>query len=84
MSVCMVTIGVTIATTSGTKSSSTASNHANYVAEYTAGIVMLTISLFLQGWYGLLQEKAYTTYRPSWREGIFYTVSVLPLDDGIG
>lgn len=65
-----------IATTSGPLPSTPVFRDENYVTEYAMGILMLTLSLFLTGLLGLLQEKAYTTYRPSWREGIFYTVSI--------
>jgi len=34
---------------------------------------MLTISLFLTGILGVLQEKTYKKYGPCWKEGVFYT-----------
>ncbi|KAJ3558775.1 hypothetical protein NM688_g731 [Phlebia brevispora] len=72
-SVFLVTLGVIFATTSRPMPSSAASDSEDHFAEYTTGVLMLTLSLFLTGLLGLLQEKAYTTYGPCWREGIFYT-----------
>ena len=46
--------------------------------EYLRGVGMLTASLFLTGLLGYLQESTFKQYGPCWREGVFYTVSILP------
>lgn len=40
---------------------------------------MLVTSSFLTGILGALQEQTYRKYGPCWREGVFYTVSPVPL-----
>ena len=76
MSVFIVTLGVILATTSRPMPSSSATADEDHFAEYTLGITMLTLSLFLTGMLGLLQERTYAKYGPCWREGVFYTVRV--------
>ncbi|TDL23583.1 UAA transporter [Rickenella mellea] len=70
-SVILVTAGVVVATLSRPSSSSHQSS-ADPRTYYT-GILMMTISLFLTGTLGALQERTYNRYGPCWREGVFYT-----------
>ena len=73
-SVLLVTLGVILATTSRPSPKST-STHTD-LSQYSLGVLMLSISLLMTGVLGILQERAYTTYGPCWKEGIFYTVRV--------
>ena len=83
-SVLLVTLGVILATTSQPTQSKPKDTTHNNVAKtvdltrYSIGVAMLTVSLFLTGMLGLLQERTYTRYGPCWKEGVFYTVR-LPL-----
>lgn len=74
VSVLLVTLGVTLATTASPLPPSDPEGFTDHMAEYTMGVAMLTVSLFLTGALGMLQERTYTKYGPCWREGIFYTV----------
>ncbi|KAK7679474.1 hypothetical protein QCA50_017528 [Cerrena zonata] len=71
-SVILVTTGVILATLARPESK----NHQpeDYdPEEYTQGVTMLTVSLFLTGTLGILQEKTFKKYGPCWRESVFYT-----------
>jgi len=73
----IATLGVIITTVSRPN------NRGNEVQgsdSYTIGILLLTISSFLTGYLGLLQERTYLQYGRCWREGLFYTHTLaLPL-----
>ncbi|KAI0080178.1 UAA transporter [Panus rudis PR-1116 ss-1] len=70
LSVIIVTAGVILATLSRP---SNKSKHEQTLEEYILGVSLLTISLFLTGVLGMLQEKMYTKYGRVWRESVFYT-----------
>jgi UDP-xylose/UDP-N-acetylglucosamine transporter B4 len=73
LSILFVTYGVILTSLSRPQSSSTKA--ATSAEGYGAGIALLTVALFLTGYLGYLQEKTYRTYKPWWKEGLFYTVS---------
>lgn len=86
IAVSLVSIGVVLATLSRPTSSKSKSSNSDpttdaeeNVPQYFIGIAMLTASLVCTGILGLLQERTYKKYGPCWREGVFYTVRVLPL-----
>ena len=72
----LVTSGVIFATLS--RPSAKMSLMGDDGSTYVTGISMLTISLLLTGVLGVLQEQTYKKHGPCWREGVFYTVSILP------
>ncbi|KAI0788817.1 UAA transporter [Abortiporus biennis] len=73
-SVSLVSLGVILATLSRPSPNLTNSDDDDDDFEnYTFGIGMLTVSLFLTGLLGILQERTYTKYGPCWKEGVFYT-----------
>lgn len=78
LSVGLVTIGAIIATLSR-PSSASSSPESDDGRKYMIGVSMLSMSLLLTGTLGLLQEVTYKKYGPCWREGVFYTVSGVPL-----
>ncbi|CCM02549.1 uncharacterized protein FIBRA_04652 [Fibroporia radiculosa] len=72
--VVFVSAGVVLATLSRPSSPSPGSSDSPPdFSKYTLGIVMMTVSLFLTGILGMLQERTYSTYGPYWKEGVFYT-----------
>jgi len=71
LSVFLVSVGVILATTS--RPSAKVSYKDDDRSVYLTGILMLSISLFLTGILGILQEQTYKKYGPCWREGVFYT-----------
>ncbi|KAH9840108.1 UAA transporter [Rhodofomes roseus] len=72
--VVVVTVGVLLATTSRPSSSSTTeTSDPRADMKYALGVLMMTVSLFLTGALGLLQERTYSVYGPYWKEGVFYT-----------
>lgn len=72
----VVTIGVMLATLSRPGSSAkSVTDDPRADLRYALGVLMMTVSLFLTGALGLLQERTYSVYGPYWREGVFYTVS---------
>ncbi|KII85740.1 hypothetical protein PLICRDRAFT_144289 [Plicaturopsis crispa FD-325 SS-3] len=78
MSAALVTAGIVLVALSRPPGYS--NNPAGDMSRYLIGLSMLTLSLFLTGYLGILQEKTYKTYGPCWREGLFYTHSLaLPL-----
>ena len=68
-----VSAGVVLATLSRPSAPRT-SDVPPDAGRYTIGVIMLTVSLFLTGALGVLQERTYTKYGPHWKEGVFYTV----------
>jgi UDP-xylose/UDP-N-acetylglucosamine transporter B4 len=72
----IATLGVIITTVSRPNNRG---NQAQGPDSYTIGILLLTISSFLTGYLGLLQERTYLQYGRCWREGLFYTVSFTQL-----
>jgi hypothetical protein len=74
-SVFLVSIGVILTTLS--RPSGPSKNSSEDFEQYIIGICMLTISLLLTGVLGMLQELTYRKYGPCWREGVFYTVSLI-------
>ncbi|RPD64339.1 UAA-domain-containing protein [Lentinus tigrinus ALCF2SS1-7] len=70
--VAFVSAGVILATLSR-PSSPKSSEVPVDLGRYTIGVAMLTLSLFLTGTLGVLQERTYTKYGPHWKEGVFYT-----------
>lgn len=92
-SVVIVTSGVIIATLSRpatatktrvdnvTKTGPSTSTQDDVTAgyQYLVGIAMLTASCILTSTLGLLQERTFARYGGNaWREGVFYTVRLLP------
>jgi UDP-xylose/UDP-N-acetylglucosamine transporter B4 len=79
--VVVVTIGVIYATTSAKTNNASPSKPAASEAvssgDYAIGVFMLTIALIISSLMGLLQESTYQTYGSEWREGLFYSVSLV-------
>ncbi|KAF8983320.1 golgi uridine diphosphate-N- acetylglucosamine transporter [Entomortierella lignicola] len=81
--VLIVSIGVIIATTSAKAntpqkppSSKSQPDDVN-TGDYAIGVFMLSVALIVSSFMGLLQESTYKTYGAEWREGLFYSVSLL-------
>lgn len=78
ISIATVTAGVVVVTLSKTSPGAKIQTPShNDLGAYAIGITMLTISLFCSGLLGILQERTYAKYGPCWKEGVFYTVSLI-------
>src|ERR1700748_851487 len=69
VSILLVSFGVIVSTVSKPAGRSPPKSEG----DYSFGVILLTISLFLTGFMGMLQERTYRRYGACWQEGLFYT-----------